>query len=502
MSNSIGRNEPCPCGSGKKYKKCCLAKLAQSTNNSEVGISDFAWHKLRQIEATVIDKHLAPYVDQISKKSSYDVVITEVSSFFPEDLPVTFDKDLLFKQLFIPWFLFNWIPFEDFGISDFDEEKTIAENYLKSHSKDLGSDELKFMEAMNKTYYSFYTVIAVEHGKSLTIKDILLGKTHKIKERSGTQYLKRGDIILSRILMLDEQSIFVGMAPYSIPVEYGNTLINFKNWLIEANDCKKLTSELLRDNDYEIIEFFFEAIIISYDRRLPILYNTDGELIQFSKSYFKLTLGIEEVFKKLLPLTLSKDQDEFLEDASRDESGVVKSIEFPWLKKGNKKNKDWDNTVMATIKIEQGRLILESNSMERTEKGKELLFKYLGTDISFQQTLIESPDQKFNSLAESTNKHRHKNESQAYHGKDLLELPEVQEQIKQMTKAHWDNWFTEPIPALNNQTPREASKTKAGKEMLEALLLEYERHHLERTDNLLTVDIKYLRKELGLKIAT
>ncbi len=21
----IGRNDPCPCGSGKKYKKCCLA---------------------------------------------------------------------------------------------------------------------------------------------------------------------------------------------------------------------------------------------------------------------------------------------------------------------------------------------------------------------------------------------------------------------------------------------------------------------------------------------
>lgn len=23
--NNIGRNEPCPCGSGKKYKNCCLA---------------------------------------------------------------------------------------------------------------------------------------------------------------------------------------------------------------------------------------------------------------------------------------------------------------------------------------------------------------------------------------------------------------------------------------------------------------------------------------------
>ncbi len=26
MKNSIGRNDPCPCGSGKKYKKCCINK--------------------------------------------------------------------------------------------------------------------------------------------------------------------------------------------------------------------------------------------------------------------------------------------------------------------------------------------------------------------------------------------------------------------------------------------------------------------------------------------
>lgn len=25
MASKIGRNAPCPCGSGKKYKKCCLA---------------------------------------------------------------------------------------------------------------------------------------------------------------------------------------------------------------------------------------------------------------------------------------------------------------------------------------------------------------------------------------------------------------------------------------------------------------------------------------------
>lgn len=26
MSNRPGRNDPCPCGSGKKYKHCCASK--------------------------------------------------------------------------------------------------------------------------------------------------------------------------------------------------------------------------------------------------------------------------------------------------------------------------------------------------------------------------------------------------------------------------------------------------------------------------------------------
>lgn len=26
MNQKVGRNDPCPCGSGKKYKACCLKK--------------------------------------------------------------------------------------------------------------------------------------------------------------------------------------------------------------------------------------------------------------------------------------------------------------------------------------------------------------------------------------------------------------------------------------------------------------------------------------------
>ena len=32
-SEKIGRNDPCPCGSGKKYKKCCGAGTASADSS-------------------------------------------------------------------------------------------------------------------------------------------------------------------------------------------------------------------------------------------------------------------------------------------------------------------------------------------------------------------------------------------------------------------------------------------------------------------------------------
>lgn len=31
MAEKVGRNDPCPCGSGKKYKACCLKKETSAT---------------------------------------------------------------------------------------------------------------------------------------------------------------------------------------------------------------------------------------------------------------------------------------------------------------------------------------------------------------------------------------------------------------------------------------------------------------------------------------
>ena len=36
----IGRNEPCPCGSGRKYKRCCLCKEQEAKAATSAVISD------------------------------------------------------------------------------------------------------------------------------------------------------------------------------------------------------------------------------------------------------------------------------------------------------------------------------------------------------------------------------------------------------------------------------------------------------------------------------
>jgi len=486
MINKTGRNYPCPCGSGKKYKKCCLAILP-SPNTSKV--IDLAWHKLRQLEGTLLDQHLIPYA---MEELPEDVMSYAALDCLPDELPEMLDKELLFNNFFLPWYIFNWIPDDDFCIHSFEPKSTLAKNYLNLHERELKSQERRFIEAMNETYYSFYCVLEIEKEQSLLVKDILLGTTHTVKERQGTYQIKRGDLLFSRILTLDDLSIFVGMAPFSIPVDFYNSILDFKQWLIEENGGYAINAYDLNDMfGVDLVDYFFELMEMAYNRPFPILQNTDGELFQFTTSNFKLTITPMEALNLLLPMTLSKDPEKILPDASDTSPTENKRIEIPWLTKGNKRHKNWETTIMGYISIEKDKLTLVTNSEKRDQKGKKLLRKYLGKAITFQQTLKESPEQKMQSLPESDNKKEEVNTK-------LMALPEVQEKLQPMVKAHWENWFDDPIPFLENKTPREAAKTPEGRERLEALLMQYERHDMDKGDHPFKADINYLKSELVL----
>jgi hypothetical protein len=66
-----------------------------------------------------------------------------------------------------------------------------------------------------------------------------------------------------------------------------------------------------------------------------------------------------------------------------------------------------------------------------------------------------------------------------------------------MMEKHWASWFDQNIPALGNETPRQAAKTTLGRERLEALFMLYESYAGKESDAL-QPDIQKLRATLGL----
>jgi hypothetical protein len=85
--NKIGRNEPCPCGSGKKYKRCCLhaheaaaaerAAAAAAQAAAQPPLPMLAWdddHGLDDASNRVVDLVHAGQLDEAEQAARYLLV--------------------------------------------------------------------------------------------------------------------------------------------------------------------------------------------------------------------------------------------------------------------------------------------------------------------------------------------------------------------------------------------------------------------------------------------
>lgn len=487
----LGRNELCSCGSGKKYKKCCASPEISLDLNAEVG--DFGRVKLRNLEGKVFEKHLIPYVASKLPKGLAQEVLEELMPF---DIPDHY-KESIADNFFVSWLIFNWKSEEPFA-EEIDHNLTLGENYLKAYGYKLNQEDRTFIEAMNQTYYSFYSVLKVEPGHALVMKDIMLGTEHRVKEKEGTQYFNRGDIVFNRILTIADQSISVGMVPWVIPADYHSEIIDFREAVKKVE--KEITPELMRgDLQFDLEDYLFSIIERSLNPRVPHIRNTDDEPIVFTKSYFKTELTPEDVLKKLSDMTLGENTKHFLNDAKRNKDGSIKSLEFPWLKQGNKKQKSlnitMDTTILGHFFVEKGRVILETNSQKRAEDGRRLIDKNSKGAIQFQQMLLESFEEK---MKENPSKKLPSKEPKEIPFRDLP--PEVQRKMKELAEQHWESCFDTSIPMLGNQTPKEAAQSEGGREKLEALFLLYERlDKNRRQDDVMRTNVSHLRGKLGLE---
>ena len=174
----IGRNEQCPCGSGKKSKKCCQAERPLSYTRAE---------------RTSARTKLLEYVDQHLVDED-DLALDE----FWEPLDDLEDTNLnehfsaVSEQVLDDWFVFD---------RQLATNETVVERFLAAEGPRLTRGERAHLEALKASTMRLYRVEELSPGESLTLVDLIEGGQVTVQEKLGSRSLHRFDALVARVVV-------------------------------------------------------------------------------------------------------------------------------------------------------------------------------------------------------------------------------------------------------------------------------------------------------------
>ncbi len=453
-----GRNEPCPCGSGKKYKHCCLPVARPS--------SDSPWSRQRDASG-----RLTQGLMQFARRRFAEDIHEAWLDFNQDDDPIPLDKDVAEGQIFMPYFLFDWDP----GPRPSGRRRSIlgaglvARNYLVEASGRLSELELMILQQATTQPVSFYEVVGCHPGESMVLRDALAGGETQVVERTASQILRVGDLAYGQLCRLPEVVTLGRLAPLPISPGHKGQIVNLRAWLRTriAKENREIGAEDLIRHRERIRGAYLS--IRDAVRTPPRLTNTDGDPILLHTLHFRVG-SAHVAFEALAPLAKGTSREDLLQSAEFDQDGTLHSVEVPWIKKGNRTQKDWESTILAHMIISGRSLVVEVNSEKRAARIRQEIEKRLGILAVHKKTTKVTQDEMLKRA-----KRRGKASGSAVAPDDLSLDPEVMRQAEAEIQKHMAGWIHQKIPALGGLTPLAAVEDPDGREVVEGLLLDWER---------------------------
>ncbi|MBI4206802.1 MAG: DUF2384 domain-containing protein [Betaproteobacteria bacterium] len=395
----------------------------------------------------------------------------------------------------MPWFYYNWMPDpHDTEVrAEARAELSAAQAYLRKKGKSLDPLARHYIEACVAAPLSFYDVVTCEPGRGFTLRDVITGEECNVSERSASRSVRAGDILFAKIARLEDIALLEACSTVIIPPDRKGPILELRKRIRESRT--PLIQGALCEWDIEMIEVYFELADTLLDPRLPELRNTDGDPLSFHKLAFKIE-SPRAAFDALKDLALDMDDAELLSDAKFDREGALQRVQFPWRKRGNPVNKSWDNTSLGILAIDGTRLTAEVNSEGRAIRIREIVEERLGARAKHLATEIQSTESMLTRAQEEGGGEAVRAQQEEH--ERLAALPEVQAMVKEHFRRHFESWVDQEIPALGGKTPRQAIKDPEGREMVEALVLQAERHGRAMQPPMDESIIRELRARLGL----
>jgi hypothetical protein len=435
-----GRNDPCPCGSGKKYKKCHLD----------------ADQAPRQAAAQ------AETVHQMDHRL-LGLVARFAASRFSVDWMVEFDLVDLPESamtLILPWI--TW-TIEAKG-------RSVADVYVEEHRAGLTTDEREWFAGQRASWIGVWEVTAVAPGR-IDARDLLTGETRSVTEEAGSRTARVRDTILARVIDHRGRSYFGGMYSRPLRPSLADMVVNAVRMELDVREAT-IPVERLRSSEigWLLIEEWTAAVEEDDVRRSipPTLQNTDGEPLQFVTDSFSFDVSQRPEIQERLETT-----EGF---ASTETKGDFRAHYFVRAS---------DETFIGTVIVGSGELHIQTNSLNRADAlGQQVREACAGVLHDYKRTIQQPPAPTIGAEASAM----------------AAAEPSAEEMAmtRELKADYYRKWLDLPVPALRNQTPREASRSAESRRALDLLLRDME--NLEsRVPEEERVDIASLRGELGLE---
>jgi hypothetical protein len=481
-NGKIGRNDPCPCGSGKKYKRCCLAKQSAS----------YAfWAQQRDASDQLTQDML-----RFAERKFGEQIQVAWQDFNMTDLLVPIEAYPGEQQIFAPYFLFHWDPQTRRTRKGASRRGGIVTRWYElERASKLSDTERLLLEQATTQPLSFFEVLWSKAGERIGLKDILIGTEMEVVECSASRALQRGDVVYGQVWNVQTLFILGCTAPIRIPPSWKGEVIGLRKKL------RRRIAKQNRDLSADDLVRHADAIRLTYLTIRDHLYtpprwaNTDGDSLLFHTLKFRIE-SPEEAFESLASLAFGQSKEELLKGAKFGKDGKLQSVEFDWRKKGNAKHPSWDNTILGNIKISGHSLTAEVNSENRAKRLRADIEKRLGGSSAQEGVTAKTVDELLAKAPKRTGARAKKDDEFV---QAVLRDPEAKSQLQQVIQKQVEDWVHQKVPVLGGRTPLQAVRDPDGKEIVEALLLDWERRAAEGTYQAgLRPDFDAVRKLLNL----
>lgn len=259
------RNDPCPCGSGKKYKKCCLTETYTGIGREE------------SAKGQIVQDLLKFY-----RKNYARTLENAHSMFWGEFVPEEHldDKTIGLADInFGEWIVYDYIIDEENG-------KTLIDLFLEN-KKLMSLDEHNVLNMMENSVMSLYEVREIFPEKGFLLKDLLLSGEYDVREKLATRSLKKWDIFATRLLHVDGKYIMSGAVyPYHLRLKEIMLADIRDEYEVYRNEYPDAAMDDFLKKNSDMFNFYWYDVI---QNPPPLkLHNSSGEPMLFSKAVFEI----------------------------------------------------------------------------------------------------------------------------------------------------------------------------------------------------------------------